>query len=99
MGIAPAISVITHIELFSSPNISASDAAKLEQFVKIATVYDTLDAAIVQATIDIRLQKKLKVPDGIIAATALAHGLTLLTRNTADFKQISGLNVINPFNI
>ena len=33
----------------------------------------------------------------IIAATAIAHSLTLLTRNEKDFKSIPGLRWINPF--
>jgi predicted nucleic acid-binding protein len=34
------------------------------------------------------------VMDSLIAATALAYGLTVITRNVADFP---GLNVIDPF--
>jgi toxin FitB len=34
--------------------------------------------------------------DSLIAATALAHGLTVATRNTCDFQQV-GLRVIDPF--
>ena len=40
---------------------------------------------------------RIKTPDAIIAATALHHQLVLATRNTADFKDIDGLNHINPF--
>ena len=34
--------------------------------------------------------------DGMIAATALQHDLTIATRNTRDFKK-AGLKALNPF--
>lgn len=43
-----------------------------------------------------RLGRPLAVPDGQIAATALEHGLTLVTRNVRDFEGI-GLTVLNPW--
>lgn len=38
----------------------------------------------------------LPVTDGLIAATALEHKLTVVTRNTVDFKR-SGVGVLDPF--
>ena len=38
----------------------------------------------------------LPVSDGLIAATALEHKLTVVTRNTVDFAR-SGVNTLNPF--
>lgn len=35
----------------------------------------------------------LKMPDALIAATGLVHQLTLLTRNTADFRRVPGLRL------
>ena len=44
-------------------------------------------------------QKRLKLPDAIIAATALIHQLTLISRNDSDFNGIKNLRYVNPFAI
>ena len=94
---SPAISVITNIELFASDKIPAHERLLLVQFVNMATVYDTINKDIVTKTIAIRQQYKTKLPDAIIAATAMLYGLTLITRNINDFKNIEGLQVIDPY--
>jgi len=43
-----------------------------------------------------RKGRKLKVADGMIAATALVHDLTIVTRNEKDFAGL-GTQVINPW--
>jgi len=40
----------------------------------------------------------MSVKDSLIAATALQHGLTVVTRNTTDFKY-SGVKALNPFEV
>jgi predicted nucleic acid-binding protein len=40
--------------------------------------------------------RPLPAPDGMIAATALEHGLTVVTRNTKDFDNL-GVALLNPW--
>ena len=47
----------------------------------------------------LRKSKKIKIPDAIIAATAIVYKLTLITRNISDFKNIAGLIMIDPYNM
>ncbi len=42
--------------------------------------------------------RPLSVPDGMIAATAFEHGLTLVTRNTRDFEGL-GVAILNPWQV
>jgi hypothetical protein len=46
--------------------------------------------------IDIRKEKSIKLPDAIIAATAVQYSAILVTRNTKDFKALA-LETYNPF--
>ncbi|GAB3823654.1 hypothetical protein GCM10028821_01470 [Hymenobacter jeollabukensis] len=88
------LSVINRIELLIKPANAAEEAALL-QFIGLCTVLP-LDEPVIQQTIRLRQQHRIKLPDAIIAATALAHGLPLLTRNTSDFGAVPGLQVLNP---
>ena len=42
--------------------------------------------------------KQIKVADGLIAATAIHHGLTVVTRNGRDFAGL-GVLVMNPWDV
>lgn len=63
-----------------------------------ATVLD-LTNNVVDVCIDIRKKIKTKLPDAIIAATALVYDLNLITHNISDFKQIKGLTVVDPHSL
>ena len=98
-GIEPSISVITNIELFASSKITEKEKSAIEDFVGISKVYNSIDNSIVARTILIRKLHKTKLPDAIIAATALVYNLTLISGNSADFKNIFELKVIDPYNL
>ena len=90
------LSVITQIELLGWNFSDAQSATVAESFVKQAAVYP-LDEPVVGQTISLRRQHKIKLPDAIIAATALVYGFTLVSRNDKDFLTIPGLLYRNPF--
>ena len=55
-----------------------------------------IDESVVREAVRVRQLKKISLGDSLVAATALVHGLEIVTRNTADFAGIPGLTVINP---
>ncbi len=77
-----SISFITAIEVMAfeySDHEKALVTALLEGFQRL-----DIDDAIIKATIGLRVSSKVKLPDCVIAATAISRGLTLVTRNTDD---------------
>jgi predicted nucleic acid-binding protein len=90
----PNLSIITQIELLSW-KIDTSVMVKVENFVSDSTIHN-LDSEVVKRCIEIRRNKKIKTPDAIIAATALAKNYTIITNNEKDFAHIEGLKIINP---
>ena len=91
----PIISIITKMETLGFEFKSVAEQTTMETFVSGSAILD-LNQDIVNTTIAIRKNKKMKLPDAIIAATALVHGLVLVSRNMSDFKNITGLTCIDP---
>ncbi len=93
----PNISVVTKIEVLGF-NAAEQHYQLLTNFMDDATIFD-LTENIVDASIEVRKNCKTKLPDAIIAATALVYELTIISRNTGDFKNIKGLSCINPWDL
>lgn len=55
-----------------------------------------VDTAVAQRCASIHIPDPRPAMDSLIAATALVHGMTLVTRNVADFEP-SGVTIINPW--
>jgi len=94
----PAISIITRIELFSSNNVSDAELSQLRIFVEVAELY-AVDLSVALKTIEIRKKYKIKLPDALIAATAIVYNITLITRNVSDFNKVEDLSLVNPYKI
>jgi predicted nucleic acid-binding protein len=58
-----------------------------------------IDAAISDKWGYISSSKVVQAIDGLIAASAMVHNHKLVTRNTKDFAGISGLELLNPWEI
>lgn len=88
------ISFITYIEVLGYNDVTEDTQA----FIALANVIE-IDKEIIDTCINLRKQKKIKLPDAIIAATALVHNFTIISRNVKDFVNIEGLNYVNPYEL
>lgn len=88
------VSFITYIEFLGYKNITQ----ETEDFIALANVLE-INKEIIQTCVNLRKSKIIKLPDAIVAATALVSNLTLTTRNVSDFKNIPGLKIINPWEL
>jgi hypothetical protein len=90
-----AYSVISRIEVLG---FEQSEKATVQAKRVLARLMEfPLTSEIAERTIDIRRRCKIKVPDAIIAATALEYSLRIVTRNQEDFAKVKDLRLINPF--
>ena len=91
----PSISVITKIELLGFNTPDARERDFTDQFVEASFIFN-LTNEIINQTIELRKQYKIKIPDAIIAATAMVYSLTLMTHNINDFNKITNLQCKDP---
>ncbi|MFI3219438.1 MAG: PIN domain-containing protein [Methylococcales bacterium] len=75
---ACAFSAITRMELLSYPNLNTEEERAINQILANMTRL-TISPLIEDLTIQFRHAHRVKLPDAIIAATATAHNLKLLT--------------------
>jgi len=93
----PNISIITQIELLCWKTDLLTER-NVQSFNNDSTILDITQDVISRCVL-IRRSKKIKLPDAIIAATSLVYNLILISRNTSDFKNIDGLQVIDPYSL
>ena len=93
----PNLSVITQIELLCWKTDIVKEQA-IKDFIFDSEILEILPD-VISHCVNIRRNKKIKTPDAIIAATAIARDYTLISNNDKDFNGILGLKYINPTKI
>jgi len=92
------VSIITKIEVLSFNPEEDDNYPILIEFFDVSNTFE-LAGEVVNKTIQTRQKQKIKLPDAVIASTALVNGMILVTRNTKDFKNIPDLKTVNPYDI
>lgn len=81
-------SVITRAELFAGTSASGKVTQLLAPFRELA-----VDRAVAERAGRIKRETGIRMPDALIAATALEHRLGLATRNRRDFDPVPGIRL------
>ena len=92
-----SISVITYMEILGYEFQNQEEEKYIQELLELFRVL-YIDKVIADTAINIRKKRKIKLPDAIIAATAVSKDIHLITRNIDDFKN-TGVKLIDPFQI
>ena len=88
-------SAITRLEALGFSGLSPADEGGLTQL--LAQFEEApVTSAVVDAAIQMRRTSRIKIPDALIAATAVVYAATLVTSNARDFSGIAALRVLDP---
>lgn len=85
------VSVITEMELLSFPRITEQEQLVIKELL-LNCMISYLDNDIKNQAIYLRRFYKIKLPDAIVAATAISYNVPLLTADR-EFNKIKGLNL------
>lgn len=86
------VSTITRAELFAG---RATEERRIRKLLA-PMIELSVDAAVAERAGRVRRTVAVRLPDALIAATAIEHRLTLVTRNVRAFEGIKGLTVRAP---
>jgi hypothetical protein len=77
------ISILSQIEFLAFPNLSANDRGIFQQFADTVDVVglDRAERSLIDQVVILRAQYRLKLPDAIIAATAIERAAILITED------------------
>jgi len=88
------ISIITHTELYAGKSVwENTDARKELQTLFSGLSVLPLESGVSEKAGEIRARYNTDLLDAIVAASALVHGVELVTLNTKHFQTIDGLSL------
>jgi len=88
------ISVVTRMELLGFPGMTDEEESKIREVLdRLPAV--SIDEQTEDMAISIRRRTGVRLPDALIAATAITREAVLVTAD-ADFERIPELEVVNP---
>jgi predicted nucleic acid-binding protein len=82
-------------EVLGYKAIDQEDAVFFRDFL-VSMKNHSFDEEVTEKVIELRKTTNIKLPNAIIAATALVNNLVLWTHNTTDFTDIPGLQTFDP---
>ena len=89
------VSIASYIEVLGFHALDEYHKRFFEDFFQSVQMLP-LTPEIADRAVELRQQRSMGLGDAIIAATALEHSITLITRNTHDFRRIANLDLHNP---
>lgn len=97
VGAEMSISAVSVVELYAGKETKNAEKRKvLEDFLSVFRIIPVTFDIAKQAGV-LRRDEQKPFADMIIAASAVAHGIHLITRNTRHFAAIKGLSVLRPY--
>ncbi len=93
-----SVSVITVLEFNSFSGLTEQDLQLFRSLMRSVRVFDLshTDEELIDAVVQIRREKRIKLPDALIAATAMRNRLTLLTAD-AQLHQLGDMVEVRAF--
>ncbi len=86
---------MNELEFKSFPNLTPHDKELFDTFASMINVFDlcATDIILKNKIVELRNTYRLKLPDAIVAATAIINNIVLVTADS-DFKKIKELQLI-----
>ena len=91
----PAVSAISYVEVLGFHRLTPDDQQSFRRFFGSAEIFQ-VTPPILERAVTLRQLRRMSLGDSLIAATALVHNRTLLTRNLDDFRWIADLPLLDP---